>query len=297
MRICCAGEVMVEMVPTGQAAKYCQGAAGDSFNTAIYLARAGLEVEYLTRIGDDALSDTIIARARLEGIGDSLMERCAGRQPGLYLIANDESGEREFSYWRDQSPARELFDQVPALPELDAFYFTGITLAVSRSGLDNLVTVLENLRENGATIVFDPNFRPRLWRDRQQAQEHYDKVLPLCDMVLPTLEDEAALWGTGSVEDCRAFYAALQTRELVIKGGALKTHVFSAEGEFSQQAQTVKAIDTTGAGDAFNAGYLSRRLSGHSIEESVCAAQQLSAIVVQHRGAIAPPSSTKSLGF
>lgn len=296
MRICCAGEVMVELAQEGRESLYRKAVAGDSFNTAVYLARAGLDVEFLTRLGDDDNSLEIAELARAEEISTDLIEHCPGQQPGLYLIDNEEDGERRFTYWREHSPARELFDFMPALPEIDAFYFTGITLAVARSGVENLVDLLQELGQIGATVIFDPNYRPRLWQDQQQAQEHYQAVLPLCDIILPTLADETALWGIDSIEACREHYAVPGPRELVIKGNDLTAHVFSEGGEFSQTANPVKAIDTTGAGDAFNAGYLAHRLRGGGIPQSVTAAQQLAAVVVQHPGAIAPRLATQVVG-
>jgi 2-dehydro-3-deoxygluconokinase len=285
---------MIEMASAGQKGKYTQGVAGDSFNTAVYLARAGLAVDYLTRLGDESFSDIILQHLVAEGIGTDLIQRCRGRQPGLYLISNDESGERQFTYWREHSPARDMFDQAPALDAYHAFYFTGITLAVTRCGLDNLKDTLRGLKRQGCSIIFDPNYRPGLWRDREQARQHYREVLPLCDILLPTLEDETALWGIETVDACHAMYRELDVREIVIKGCDLTTHVFAGEQTFKQRAQPVTALDTTGAGDAFNAGYLAQRLQGKSIEAAVTGAQQLSAAVVQHRGAILPRGNTES---
>lgn len=291
MQICCAGEVMVELASAGQPGLFRQGVAGDSFNTAIYLARQGLAVDYLTQLGDEAFSDNILQQLQSEGIGDRLIKRCPGRQPGLYLISNDEHGERQFSYWREHSPAREMFDAPLTLEGYKVFYFSGITLAIARSGLDCLKALLTQLRAAQCTIVFDPNYRPQLWQDREQAQWHYREVLPLCDILLPTLEDETALWGTASEADCQAMYERLEIRELVIKGRDLVTHVYSAGEHVMKQAQALPAVDTTGAGDAFNAGYLAARLQGQTIEEAIEAAQQLAAAVVQQPGAILPATN------
>ena len=297
MRICCAGEVMVELANAGQQGLYHQGVAGDSFNTAVYLARQGLQVDYLTRLGDDIFSEKIRQQLLTEGIGDSLVQQCPGRRPGLYIITNDDRGERQFSYWREHSPARDMFNAPLALQGYDLFYFTGITLAIARSGLDNLVAQLRQLRNQGSTIVFDPNYRPLLWRDRQQAQHYYREVLPLCDILLPTLEDEAALWETGTEQQCHEMYKGFGIRELVIKGQDLVASVYCGEQHISRKAQAVTALDTTGAGDAFNAGYLSARLLNRTIEQAVEFAQQLSAQVVQHRGAILPRHQSNPSGM
>lgn len=279
---------MVELAALGPGGPYQRAFAGDSFNTAVYLARAGLQVDYLTRLGDDALSGDILRMLEAEGIGAGLVRRVPGRQPGLYLIDNDDDGERRFSYWRDRAPVREMFDQPLAVEEIDALYFTGITLAVTRSGLPNLIELLAGARNAGCRVLFDPNYRAGLWDSRSQAREHFNAVLPLCDTVLSTLDDDTALWGVDSVRACQELYAGRGVRELVIRGAALNVHVFTGGATHSRQAEAVPALDTTGAGDAFNAGYLSQRLRGGDPADSIARGQALAAQVVQYRGAILP---------
>ncbi len=286
--ICCAGEVMVELAPAAGERLYQQGFAGDTFNTAVYLARAGLQVRYLTRLGDDALSSAALAQMRLEGIDTDSVAISPGRVPGLYMISNDEQGERQFSYWRSASPARELFDTVPEVSPPDVFYFSGITLAVTAAGLDNLVAMLEQLRSRGTRIAFDPNYRPALWGERAMAQRHYLAVLPLCDMIFATSEDDALLWDIDDPSASQAFYREQGAAEVVIKGNGLTVYVSSEGEQYQSRADRVDAIDTTGAGDAFNAAYMAQRLRGAGIGESIAHAQALSASVVQHRGAIIP---------
>ena len=279
---------MLELAPGEEPDQFALGFAGDSFNTAIYLARAGLDVSYLTRLGDDALSRNIAATLTREGIDTDPLKFIQGRQPGLYLIDNDDAGERHFSYWRGEAPVRQLFDEPITLSDANVFYFTGITLAVTRSGHSNLLQLLDRLQSRGCRVVFDPNYRPHLWDDVEQARAHTEAVLPYCHTVLPTLEDERALWHAADVSACRARYAGHGVEELVIKGDHLTTHAYASGAAHVQQAQPVTALDTTGAGDAFNAGYLGARLQGATPADAVTKAQQLAATVVQHRGAILP---------
>lgn len=279
---------MVEMAAQGPGDLFRRGVGGDSYNTCVYLAREGLDVGYFTYLGDDNWSTDILARLRDEDIATELISRLPGRQPGLYMIDNDARGERHFSYWREHAPAREMFNAPLKLPNLSLFYFTGITLAVSRSGLDNFVALLQQLRSSGCRIAFDPNYRPALWDGLAQAQRHYRAILPLCDTVLPTLEDETALWNIESVTSCRDFYLNQGISELVIKGPDLTAHVFADDKHWEKQSTPVQALDTTGAGDSFNAGYLATRIKGGDIDCALEHAQQLSAAVVQHRGAILP---------
>lgn len=288
--VCCAGEAMIELAPADEPGLYAQSVAGDTLNTAVYLSRAGLAVQYLSAVGDDVYSAKILSFLDAEGVDAALVKRVPGRQPGLYVITNTRAGEREFSYWRDSSPARQLFDELPNPTVTDVFYFSGITLAVCRSGFENMLTFLRNLRAGGCRIVFDPNFRPRLWASVEQARHHYLSVLPLCDVILPTLADDTMLWGVQTIEHCEAFYRRFEPEELIIKTPELSVRGFLASGETAMvQAPLVRAIDTTGAGDAFAAGYLAARLSGASLEAALAAGQALAARVVQHRGAIIVP--------
>lgn len=287
LNIVCVGEVMAEFVPVGD--YWQQALAGDSYNTAIYLQRAGYSVDYLTLLGDDFFSQAVIKHLEEEGIGTTLVRALAGRQLGLYCIQNDESGERTFNYWRESSPARALFDQSVILAQCpDVLYLSGITLAVMRSGLRHLLELLEDLKQRGCRVVFDPNYRASLWDDQEQAQYYYRQLLPYCDCVLPTLEDDMLLWGIDSIEACKNFYETYPIDELVIKAPQLYCHVFYDDEQLVSQAAEVVAADTTGAGDAFNAGYLAARYLGQPISVAIQQGQALSAQVVQHLGAILP---------
>jgi 2-dehydro-3-deoxygluconokinase len=201
VKICCAGEVMGEFAAVPGEDTYRLDVAGDTFNTAVYLARQGLTVEYLTRLGDDDVSSIILARLAEEGIGRDAIRVQPGRQAGIYMIRNDPDGERHFTYWRGQSAARGLFDEPVTLAGISHFYFTGITLAVCRDGIDNLLQLLASLKTDGCAILFDPNYRPALWDDAGQARTLMERVIPVCDTVFPTLEDERMLWG---IEDADA---------------------------------------------------------------------------------------------
>src|SRR5215475_8915413 len=108
-RVVAIGEVMLEL-SRGPDGRFAMACGGDTFNTAVYLARAGIGVAFASAVGDDPYSESIMAQAAAEGVHTELMLRVPGRLPGLYLIESDPTGERRFQYWRDTSPARELFE-------------------------------------------------------------------------------------------------------------------------------------------------------------------------------------------
>lgn len=298
-RVACIGECMVELreAPDGQLRR---GFGGDTLNTAVYLARLGVAVDYVTALGDDAWSDEMLARWQEEGIGTGLVRRLPGRLPGLYVIQTDPQGERRFLYWRDSAAARDLFDHFdPAeLAAFDTLYLSGITLSIyGPAARAVLFGALADARSRGTRVAFDTNFRPRGWPDRTIAHAAYAQAYALADIVLASAEDLALLHGdVGEAELLR--HAA--TTEIVLKLDYPASRVLHGGAELLVRAGPVKqVIDTTAAGDSFAAAYLAARLRGASPEAAARAGHGLAGIVVGHPGAIAPraamprPSDTK----
>src|SRR6202162_869182 len=103
------GEVMIELT-RGPDSRYGLAFGGDTFNTAVYLARAGVDVAYATALGDDPYSEGILALAAAENVARDVVLRAPGRMPGLYLVDNDASGARRLYHWCDAAPAHDLFE-------------------------------------------------------------------------------------------------------------------------------------------------------------------------------------------
>ena len=300
-RVLLFGECMLELQGQAFGAMH-QTYGGDTLNTAVYLARcggaSGIQVGYATGLGDDSLSEGMMQRWAAEGLDLSAVRRIPGRLPGLYLIEVDERGERRFSYWRDASAARAYFDAETTpleqgLAGWDALYLSGISLAIlPPAGRERLFALMQALRDRGATVVFDNNFRPRLWPDLAQARECYTRAFELASIALVTADDHQALLGLATLKDAVAAAQALPTPELVIKRGAASTLVRGA-GDGWHEAPTeavLQVIDTTAAGDSFAAGYLSRRLAGSSALDAARFGNRLAARVIQHRGAVIAPA-------
>jgi len=295
-RVVCIGEVMVELAH-GADGRYGLAYGGDTFNTAVYLARAGVPVAYGTALGDDPYSDGVAALAAAEGISTELMLRLPGRMPGLYLIETDNAGERRFHYWRDTSPARELFELpqwtvvADGLLTAGLIYFSGVTLSLySNTGIGRLLATVEVARKNGTQIAFDGNFRLRGWKgDVNRARTVFLEALKRVDIALPTFEDEALLWGDASPEATVARLQAFGIGEIAVKNGS-NSALIAAGGEREQVPvpQVVTPVDTTAAGDSFNAAYLAARLSGEAPALAATSAHRLASEVIRHRGAIVP---------
>jgi 2-dehydro-3-deoxygluconokinase len=295
-RAICIGEAIVELARGGDG-RFALASGGDTFNTAIYLARAGVPVAFASALGDDPYSDAILALAKAEGIGTDLILRVTGRLPGLALIDTDPEGGRRTHTWREAAPARELFELpnwsrvAEGLLGARLIYFSGITLSLySNIGLGRFLAAVELARGNGAKVAFDGNFRPRGWKgDLTRTRTVFAEALKRVDIALPAYDDEAVLWGDPSPEATIERLQAFGVAEIVVKNGP-NSALIAASGQRDAVPvpEVVAPVDSTAAGDGFNAGYLAARLAGRGPVEAAQAAHRLAGEVIRHRGPIVP---------
>lgn len=301
------GECMLEVQANGFGPSVLSY-GGDTFNTAVYLSRCAassqIEVSYATGLGTDHLSQTLRKEWKDLGLNLNAVEYIEGRLPGMYLIETDSKGERTFHFWRENSAARAYFQaSVTALEknlnQFDCLYFSGISLAIlDVASRTRLFALLKQAQLNGSRVVFDNNYRPKLWPDRKMAQEVYLQAFAACHTAMLTLDDHQAVFECASLDDALVHAKKLAIPEVVIKRGANDTLV-RQENTFewhSIPTQSVnQVIDTTAAGDSFAAGYLSRRLCGASAEIAAAFGNALAARVIQYRGALIPLEALEDL--
>lgn len=270
------------------------GFGGDTLNTAIHLARAGFDTGYMTALGGDGFSAGLRADWRAEGLDTSLILTHPTRQTGLYAITTDERGERSFTYWRDSSAARALFE-CPGIAAAEAraadagvLAFSLITLAIlPPEGRDRLLALAARVRNRGGLVAFDGNYRPRLWASAADARAARDAAIACASIGLPTLEDEVMLSGLPqTAADVAAHWQGLGCGETVVKCGA--DGCLLPGGVTVPPPSVLNPVDTSGAGDAFNAGYLGARLAGHAPARAARAGHDLAGWTIMRPGAIPP---------
>lgn len=293
MRFLAIGECMAEMAPTDTEGDFRLGFAGDTFNTAWYLAKCSpdAKVSYFTAVGDDTISDKMRGFMRESGIDDSHIATIPGKTVGLYLISLDQ-GERSFSYWRGQSAARNLADDQSrldaAMAQADVIYFSGITLGVLPT--DRRIVFIDALRKAraaGKTIAFDPNLRPRLWASGDEMTTEIMRGAAVSDFVLPSFEDEADWFHDADPKATAQRYLDAGAVTVLVKNGA-EAVLYAEDGRFGEipvEASDV-VVDTTAAGDSFNAGVFASHVAGNPLDKGIRFACALSREVIGQRGAL-----------
>ena len=290
MHICTIGECMAEL-SSMKRDKYNLSFAGDTANTAIYLSRLGASSSYITAVGKDNLSKKLINYLKNEKVKTKNIFINNKKTIGLYLIENDNRGEREFFYWRSDSAAKTLFDDMnikifsKKFLDFDAIYFTGITLSIySQNNINKFYRLLILLKKNNIKIYIDLNIRLNNWIDINTAKKTIKKFSLLCDIIFISNQDLIAL----KIKSLKGFISTYSKNSLVIyRHGNGLIEIFENK-KFSKYYINLekKVVDTTGCGDAFNASFLINHFKKNSLANCIKLAHKLGKKVAFAKGAI-----------
>ena len=289
-----AGEAMVlfaarETGPLEAVESFARGTAGAELNVAIGLARLGLRVAYVTRLGNDSFGRHLAAAMAREGIDTSLATVDPAHPTGFMLKSrSDDGSDPAIEYFRKGSAASRMdADDLPhaVLASARHLHLTGIFPAVSATTRAFVFALADAARAAGLSISFDPNLRPRLWATKQDMVDCLGRLAAKADWLLPGLEEGRLLTGESTPEGIAAHYLGRGARGVVVKLGPDGAYFASAsERGFAPGVPVARVVDTVGAGDGFAVGVVSAMLEGLTLRQAAARGNRIGARVVQFPG-------------
>lgn len=288
------GEPMIEFNQLSDAgtAHWRMGHGGDTSNTAIAAARQGARVGYLTALGADDFGDELMRLWQSEGVDASQVRRSPDAHTGVYFVAHGPNG-HSFSYLRAGSAASRMR---PADLNMDyiagakVLHVSGISQAISASACDTVFAAIDAARQAGVRVSYDTNLRLKLW-PLARARAISAATVPLCDILLPSLEDAEALTGHHHPDSIIDHYLTAGAQLVVLKMGKAGAILATPDGREPVPGRPVQAIDATGAGDTFDGAFLARVLAGDAPSEAARFANAAAALSTTGVGAVAPMPS------
>ncbi|MEW6264765.1 MAG: sugar kinase [Thermodesulfobacteriota bacterium] len=253
-----------------EARGFLVGWGGDTSNFVVAAARLGGRAGYFTRLGDDEFAESFLKLWRDEGVDASRVVKDPKAFTGIYFISR-KGGDHYFTYFRRGSAASLMTpDDLPAdyIRGARLLHVSGISQAISLSACDTVFTAVALAREAGVLVCYDPNLRLKLW-PLSRARAIIHQTAAQADLVLPSLEDARQLTGLEAPEDLGRFYLDLGPRIVVVKLGAEGALLATPAGIERFPGFKVQAIDTSGAGDAFDAAFAVGHLAGWPLERCV----------------------------
>lgn len=292
------GESMVLMQPMSEgslayAPLFTRSIAGAESNVAIGLSRLGFKVRWISRLGADPFGDVILSTLAGEGVDVSLAARDSAYPTAIYFKEFKGYGDPNVYYYRRGSAMSRLTPRDVDDSWLDNakhLHVTGITPALGDETGGAIRLVMEQARERGMSISFDPNLRRKLWSE-ELARETLLSLIPLCDIFMPGLEEAEFLIGERTEEEYGAHFLGMGASAVILKLGERGSIGFAGNGSVKADPYPVsRIVDTVGAGDAFAAGFLSGFLEfgelgqGDGLRKALERANFMGSLATQYKG-------------
>lgn len=286
------GEAMAMFIADGYGTleeedHYTRAIAGAEVNVAVGLTRLGYRVGWISALGQDPLGSYILRTLHDAGLDTSRARRDPAHPTGFQLKSQVREGDPEVVYFRRGSAASHL-----APTAEDAAYIrgarhlhaTGIPPALSLTCRRFTFDAIEQARDAGLTVSFDPNLRPSLWESETEMRTVINDLAERADWLFPGLAEGEILTGYTREDDIARFYLDRGVPLVAVKTGPLGACIFTPTQRLAQPAFPVEVVDTVGAGDGFAVGIISGMLDGLSLEASLERAVAIGALAVTARG-------------
>ena len=272
---------------------YNQSFAGDTLNFCNYLDKKNLNAFFLSAIGNSGINQSFLKFVKSKLISTKLIKQINQYEIGLYLIENKNNGEKQFFYWRDESAAKQYFNNIDflnlykELKHFDYIYFSGITLSIiDISKLNNFIKLLRLLKSKKIKLVFDFNIRPSRW-NKKNLNKFLDSVLKFVDICFLSGEDMNFWKNKNNIKSYEQIVRKYKIKHSIFRKNAKITYVFLNKIKYVFRNKLIKkVVDTSGAGDGFNAAYLSNFIVHKDPVLALKAGSSLGSKIIMKKGAI-----------
>lgn len=285
------GDAMITMNPTSTGpmrfvSAFERKVGGAELNFAIGCARLGLNSKWISRLGEDEFGRVIYNFARGEGVDVSEVQMVKGFPTSVNFKEIRENGEGKTFYYRHQSPIltlkpEEINDE--SLESVNLVHITGVFLAIDPKNLEITKRIVSLAKKKNIVVSFDPNIRLKLW-SIEDARKAYFEIFPFVDILLTGLDEIELIIGESSKGSLAQFARKYKIKDLVIKDSSSGSKLFREDQWYSSPAFNVSVVDTVGAGDGFDAGYVYSYLQNFKPEEALRFANGVGALVVSVSG-------------
>lgn len=292
MDVVTLGETMMLFTPksTGlmrYAGDFSSKIAGAESNVAIGLARLGHQAGWISRLGNDEFGERIQSFIRGEGVDVSQVTFDDTAATGLYFKEKVTANELRLQYYRHDSAASRM-----VATDIDEKYIanakflhvTGITPALSEGCYETVLTAIDYAKQNGVTVVFDPNLRRKLW-DEDKARKVLRALSGMADIVLPGIDEAEFIFGKSTPEKLAKNFYDNGASKVILKLGKQGAYFLSEESSgFVEGFPVEQVVDPVGAGDGFAAGCLSGLVDELGLAEVVRRGNAVGAMVTMVDG-------------
>ena len=258
--VLCLGEPLLEFnqIKEGNKKTYSSGYGGDTSNTAISIARQGMSVGFISKVGKDQFGWELLELWKREKVDYSHVSIHPEAPTGIYFVTHDADG-HHFTYYRSGSAASQMTPlDLPKddLSQTRILHLSAITQAISVSSCETAFAAIFQARKNGVKVSYDTNLRLKLW-SLDRARDVINRTVPMCDVIMPSLEEATSLTGLVDPEEITDYFFQLGAKLVVLKQGSHGALVSDGKENLNIPGHKVKAIDATGAGDTFDGAFLS----------------------------------------
>lgn len=293
MNILGIGECMIELysaAPIVESTQFTRQVGGDVFNTLVAAQRQGCHCGFLSRIALDGFGQVLFYHVSKEGLDASYLQGVQQGFNGIYFATLEHPGQHRFLYYRQGSAASQLRPEhikADAIRSAEMLYVSGITQGISPTARQAVLKACQLAKQYGTSVAYDPNYRPALWGNRNVALDAAVELFPYIDVILPSLEDMHQLFGMNDVPHIMEYFHFRDIPMVVLKQAELGVTLgFQRSSQFFPAHSVDLVVDTIGAGDAFNGGFLAGLIQQKSLSDCVQQGLATAAFSVQGSGPI-----------